>query len=381
MTIATHFRKIHQTALTEEVKRAVVASIDVNGILQSWNVNPTLKDDQWWGYCPDHFIHAGRVSHAPKWTMNAETGDTFCFTGNFSSNIIYIAKRLYQLQTVDDAIDALTKGAGVPYIPPAFITESRLNENREEEEQKRKERLEKNLTAAMRVLSKPSLSDDCLQFFANDGITADTLKFLGVTSIEKGFYAGRAIIPFINEKRELCGFVAVNYMGKEWMVKNSVDKWCKLNGKKNIEEAIEYFQKKYRKTLYCPGFSAAEHIYGFYEVLNGKTDLDSLMLVEGERDALKMLQEGIDCVSLHGTFIKNEQRIAIKKINPKKLLFGYDMDDAGNKATADAIKKFKGEVEQYFVLNFPEGKDPKKFTGEQMNEIIKNTIENRIVSR
>jgi len=384
-----HFEKTKEKAeyiendieLTDALKRSIMSSIDVASILESWNVQPVLRNNQWNGYCPDHFIHAGRISHAPKWTMNADTGDTTCFTGSFFSNIVYIAKRLYNLNNIKEAIDKLTNGGGVPYIPPDFILEEKRKERNELDEKKQEEKRITCIKKINRILLNKHINVDCLNYFHKSGITDETLDFLCVSSVEDGYYAGRAIIPFVNENREISGYVAVNYMGKEWMIERNINKWCKLNGESKREEAKEYFTKNYRKTLYCPGFKTRDHLYGYYEVLNGERNLDRLVVVEGERDAMKLLQEGINCVSIHGTILKEEQRILIKKINPEKLFLGFDMDDAGNKATQTAFEKLSGEIEQCYVLNFPENKDPKEFNKNELENILNYAEKNKTQSR
>lgn len=383
-SLQAHFERVNResdTTLNDDTKLAVMSSIDVRGVLERWGIEPELRGNQWIGRCPDHHIHAGRISNQRKWTMNADTGDTFCFTGNFGSNIVYIARRLYNLQSIDETIDHLTSGVGIPYIPPAFIINQQAVSSQEEREQERLERLHKNLSSMRQILSRPRLNDACLAYFAKDAITKDTLEFLCVSSIERGFYDGRAVIPFLDAKRALCGFVAVDYMGKEWTVRSNVDRMCRINGRDNIKEFIKYCDKNYRKVLHCPGFKAAEHIYGYYEVLNGRTGLDELVVVEGERDAIKLLQEGINAVSLHGTFVKDEQRNMIKQINPDTLFLGFDMDEAGNDATEKAVRKFAGEVENCLVLNFPGGKDPKKFNYAELRQIIDVAVRHNVKSR
>jgi DNA primase len=166
-------------------------------------------------------------------------------------------------------------------------------------------------------------------------------------------------------------------MGKEWWVKKQYDKMKKIDSAVKIES----IEKSYRKTLYCPGFTSRNHLYGLYEVLNGGENMENLVVVEGERDAIKLLQEGIDCVSVHGTSLKDEQKTMIKKINPRRLYLGFDMDKAGNEATEKAYNALIGEVEDLYVLNFPENQDPKKFNYNELNELITYTTNNRVRER
>lgn len=383
MKLSNHFEKTkNDIELTDDIKRSVMASVNVQSILTAWNVRPVLRNGQWNGYCPDHFLHDGCVSHAPKWSMNAETGDSICFTSHKTSNFVYIAKRLHKCKTIRETIDKLLEGKDliINDVPMWVVNDNnRLTE--QEEERKRIEKLNKNLDYMRKYCSRSRINDDCLAYFANDGITEETLNFLGICSITSGYYDGRAVIPFLDENREMCGYIAVAYYPKEKMIQRDVDKWCKLNGKSKIKEAEEFYTKNYRKTIYCPGFLSRNHLYGYYEVLNGDKNLDELVIVEGERDAIKLLQEGIDCVSIHGTFLKDEQMRMIHQINPKNLYLGFDMDKAGNDAVSTVYDKLFGKVENIYVLNFPDGKDPKKFNGGEIRTLMDYSKNNNIYWR
>jgi hypothetical protein len=384
MNLVQHFNivntkeKIQDIELTEEIKRMVMNSCNVRSILESWNVRPVLiNNKQWKGYCPDHYLHDGHAQHLPKWFMSAENGDCICFTSSKASNFVYLAKRMYRLNSIEETIKVLTNGEKLILPPPDFILNQEIEDNYiKNEEEKEKERL-KGIMMVKKLLNNPHICDECIEYFSNDGIVKDTLDFLGICSIEHGYLEGRAIIPFIDEKRELTGYVAVNYMGKEWWVKKQYDKLKKIDS----ETTLESVEKSYRKTLYCPGFSSRNHLYGLYEVLNGGENVTDLVIVEGERDAIKLLQEGIDCVSVHGTFLKDEQKTMLKKINPSHLYLGFDMDKAGNEATIKSYNALINEVEDLYVLNFPENKDPKYFNSNELINLINYTKANRIRER
>lgn len=373
-----HLRRAQEDAikpdieLTDELKRMVMASCDVRGILESWNVRPMLiHGNQWKGYCPDHFLHDGHAQHLPKWFMSAENGDCMCFTSGKASNFVYVAKRMYRLPTIEETIKKLTNGEALVLPKPDFVMDESVEDSREELEEKRKEELAKGIAMMQRLLSHGHVSDKCLEYFANDGITKDTVDFLGICSIEHGYLEGRAMIPFINSEHEICGYIAVNYMGEDWWVRRNYDKMHKIDSSVT-EESV---RRSYRKTLYCPGFQSRNHLYGQYEVLNGGDNLDELVIVEGERDAIKLLQEGINCVSIHGTSLKPEQKVMLKKMNPNRLFLGFDMDAAGCAATEKAVDALYGEIDNVDVVNFPDGKDPKKFKRDELLHFIEEAKE------
>lgn len=355
--------------LTDEIKKAVMQKVNVRSILESWNVRPVLRNGQWTGYCPTHFIHDGHVSHAPKWSMNAETGDSTCFTSNRHENFITIAKKIYRFKTNKETIDKLLGGTTieVPYELPAWkVEEKHLSQD---EEKKRRENLKKTLDSFTELIRDAKESKECIDFFAKDGINQETIKSLHICSIDKGYYAGRCMIPFLNKANELCGFVAVNVMGKDWMIQHNTDVWCKINGEKHRKEALDHFTKNYKKALYCPGFQSRNHLYGWHEWLD-ESKIEDLILVEGERDAIKLLQEGFQAVSIHGTILKHEQLQIIRRINPKRVFLGFDMDKPGRDACEKIYNQLINEVNQVFILEFPDGKDPKKFCRDELKQII-----------
>ena len=67
----------------------------------------------------------------------------------------------------------------------------------------------------------------------------------------------------------------------------------------------------------------------------------------------------------------------------KELFLGFDMDAAGNEATIKAKEIFSKEIDEnkIYVLNFPDGKDPKKFCREELLAIIQYSRDNNIHSR
>ncbi len=374
MSFLQHIEKIKSNPasredmeLTEELKRMVMATCNVRVILESWGVRPVLvHGNQWKGYCPDHVLHDGHPQHQPKWFMNAENGDCICFTSSKPSNFIYVAKRLYRLGSIEETIRALTNGESLVLPPPEFVVDEKTSNARSELEAKLENDRKRGVEMMKKLLARGEISDRCLEYFANDGIEKDTLDFLGVCSVESGWLEGRAMIPFLDSAHEICGYVAVCYMGAEWWCHRQYDRMRKIDP----DVTMDSVKKEYRKTLYCPGFKSRNHLYGQYEVLNGGNGLERLMVVEGERDAMKMLQEGIDCVSIHGTSLKPEQKTMLKRMNPSELYMGLDMDKAGCIAALKAYDQLFSEMERVYMVNFPDGKDPKKFSGQEMNEML-----------
>lgn len=337
-------------------------------LLAAWGCNPVLKDDKIIAKCPNHIYHAGHhSSHDDKFTA-WDNGYTNCFTGSHKDNILHIASEVWHCD-IEEAYKRITNGV---YTQPDFghvVTVNKTISNID-----RIRMLNRNIEWVQSIEPKP-YSDECIAYFANDGITVDTLEFFQVidigASVQDNWKCdGRALIPFFKSVDEVCGFITVSYKSKEWQCKNMADWAVKQDPAKTWDEWYKTATEKYRKVVYCPGFTSRDHLFGRYEAMSNFTSWDELMIVEGERDCMKMLQEGINCVSIHGTNIKSEQLTMIQSMNPHHIYIGLDMDEAGREGSRKAVKQLADIAEDVRILEFPEGKDPKKFNGEQIRQII-----------
>lgn len=365
--------------VTEEEVSSLVNQVGIQNILKSLGIDyRQTKTGVFLGYCPDHQIYCGRIPDKPKWYC-FENGKTFCHTERRSSNIVTIAKNLLGLKNDREALERLLNGRELQIINvPKFAQVKKLKEQSLQLKQKR----QKSLKHIQKILDEGFISYECLKYFEKDGISEQTLKKFGICSCRNGIYKDRAIIPFLNQKWELIGFNAVDYLGKEQWIKRKFLEYKLLNGEpENKEDILNQIQKKYRKVLFCPGFKSSEHLYGCFENVSYRDGIDYLVLVEGQRDCLKLMQQGIPCVALHGVNLSKQQTLMIEKISNKEVFLGFDMDEAGNKACESAYEILNDKIQSLYVLEFQEGKDPKKFNRSELLTIINNSRSNNIRNR
>jgi len=382
------YKKTHQEKdrpVSRRMLQTLMDNIDFETTLMRLGISakPCNNNGEYCGYCPDHEMFKGVAPSDPKWYINAHTGLTYCQTESRGSNLIEIAKRLLGVSTNQEAFEKLLDGKPIEikFVP-------KVSKEPEEKELPNQEKLKQSLEEVEPIFEKGIVSKECVEYFARDGITLDTINKYGITSCNYGRYKNRALVPFLDKNLDLVGYIAIDLLGKERWAEEHAKYHMGIDSSKTFEELYPLFLKKYKKTLYAPGFLSRQHLYGFYENLSFlETKHDYLVLVEGERDALKLIQEGIPCVSVHGTYIKEEQRLLLKTSGVlgqiKELFLGFDMDKAGDEATVKAKEIFSKEIDEdkIYVLNFPEGKDPKKFCREELLAIIQNSRENNIHSR
>ena len=337
------------------------------GIETEWSGENELK-----GYCPDHFKKTGRQPSDPRWYLNTKTGKCICFTEGRGSNIVRIVKNVLNLKTLSEAKDFILNGNKVPSIFELnkIITTNTVVKKEYDRQKKHDEQIEE----AKKVLKNGKISKTAIDFFKKDAILEETLSNLNICCSEEGRYANRAIVQFLDSNQEIIGFVAIDTIGKKNWVKKKVRSFVGIHGCKSLTELKSIMakaKKSYKKVIFCTGSPTGKHVYGLNEyVLPQNMSTEKIVLVEGERDAIKLLQEGITTLSNHGAKLTLEQRDIVLSLNPKEIYLAYDGDEAGRVATKKSLEMLEGKVDYVIPMDIPLGKDPKKFNREEFLELM-----------
>ena len=96
-----------------------------------------------------------------------------------------------------------------------------------------------------------------------------------------------------------------------------------------------------------------------------------LWIVEGARDAMKVYSFGGRVVAVLGSNLSMEQKLKIDVLDPELVIIATDPDDAGDKLT----EQIKGYYNNFYKVNFPEGKDPAKLTQSRYDKIMQHVYE------
>lgn len=124
-------------------------------------------------------------------------------------------------------------------------------------------------------------------------------------------------------------------------------------------------------------------LYGLYELLKGSglNYFDSVVVVEGEFDAMYLQQFGIPAVSNMGTAPLNAHKVFLLRKYAKKVVLAYDADDAGESAMfgvhgVEGKRDKEGEISRLshhlptVSIRLPKGRDPNELSGEEVVSIF-----------
>ena len=340
----------------------VMDSIDVESVLDRLNIEITnRKGDQLWGYCPDHEMFTGKDPSHPKWTINASTGKTNCFTESRGSNLVYIASRLRKISRFH-ALEWIL-GFSVNSVEARYSRIKRMISGKEPI----KEANVFKINEFKKYFIDGEIHSGSITLLAKSNILPKTAVKFGCVEFIDGFYKNRLVFPVKDRDKDLVGFIATDVLGEE--------EWLKENPKVvDQENRILRGTTKddYKKVRYPYGFRISKHLIGESEF----GDSDVAILVEGCRDVIKLHQEGFTgALGLGGTSFSDNQLLSLTKLHPKKVIVMLDGDKGGRSAEDKVARRCVDVFQEVFITRITWGKDPKDLSREEILFFMRSNTE------
>ncbi len=198
--------------------------------------------------------------------------------------------------------------------------------------------------------------DSLTNFFTKQDYDLNTLENLGLSG-KNGIdiydsFRNRIMVPITNISGNVVGFTGRIFHGED--------------------------TAKYVNTKETHIFKKSSILFNYYNAKNYIRNTKSVIVVEGNMDAIKMHSCGFkNVVALMGTALTNEHVNALKKLGSKIILM-LDNDEAGKNATVkngDILLEKNLEVE---IIRLSGAKDPDEYLNKFGNEAMLNNINNPI---
>jgi DNA primase len=182
-------------------------------------------------------------------------------------------------------------------------------------------------------------------YFAERGLTPETVAEFGLGYCNKGSMSGRVVIPIHNAEGQI-----VAYAGR-WPGSPTGD------------------TSKYRLP---PGFKKSLELFNLHRALKADSD-QPLIVVEGFFDCMKLWQRGIKrVVALMGsTLSPAQEELIVRQTNGEsRIVLMLDEDDAGRAGREQALQRLAPKA---FVKAFrfsKEGQQPDQLSAEEIHELL-----------
>jgi DNA primase len=275
--------------------KTVKAAVTMQMVLDRYGVNwLRKKENELRGRCPIH-----RGDGADAFHVNVEKNAFQCFSCKKRGNVLDFVAAMEQCTVRDAAVklaewfapslaaaggDGEQKSAATKPVPKAVTPAESGGEGTEAKN--------KPLTFQLRGV------DPDHAYLQGRGIRKETAESFGVGFFSgKGSMSGRVVIPIRDEGGDL-----VAYAGR----------------------AINGSEPKYKLPT---GFHKSHVVYNLHLV----TDQDTIIVVEGFFDCMKVHQAGYPCVALMGSSLSQRQEELLCKYFSGVVLM-FDGDEAGRRA-------------------------------------------------
>lgn len=185
----------------------------------------------------------------------------------------------------------------------------------------------------------PRSSPIFAQYMKEKGFDLTTLEQVGLYHSSskakvKDFFQTRVMFPIKDALGQVVGFSA-----------------------RKIQE--ETFGPKYINTPETPLFKKSQILYGFSECRKRIAKDKKAIIVEGQIDALRLIQEGFDCtVAGQGTAFTEEHANELIKLGVQEVFVAFDGDEAGRQGAIKVGDFFQKEGVDVKIVLLSEKQDP-----------------------
>ncbi len=341
-----------------DFKEQVRNSADIVEVVSGY-VALKKRGRNYWGCCPFH------GEKTPSFSVNAEKNMFYCFGCHEGGDVFRFIMKSENCSFIE-AVKMLAARYGIP-IPEKEKTAEEIKRDRQ-----RKELGEANELAVrfyQSCLLRTQYGKPALTYLAGRGITQQIIEQFSIgyaidnfsaltTSLGKRGCSTNVLIKAGLALPGKNGGAYDKFRGRVMIpIKDARGRVVGFGGR----VLSSNIQPKYMNTGETELFNKRYLLFGMDIAVKNIKALHQAIVVEGYMDAISLHAAGItNAVASMGTAFSAEQARILKRITDN-VVFCYDSDDAGHRASVRAVSIAREAGLQVQVAGVPNGKDPDEF--------------------
>lgn len=359
-----------------EFVEQVTERTDIYSVVSRY-VPLTKKSGRYWGRCPFH------NEKTPSFSINPEKGLFYCFGCGAGGNVFKFLSLIENI-TYFEAVKLQAQRLGIE-IPT----------KKSSPEQERRRREEKILLKINELaqdfyhecLIKTARGEVGRKYLAARGITTQTIETfkLGLAPDEwEALFKKLTRQNFSAQQLEAVGLIVKRKNSSGYYdrfrerimipITNIFGHVVGFGGR--VLNSKDETTPKYLNTPETALFNKRNLLFGLDKSNRAINAAGAAIVVEGYMDAISLFSAGIkNVVATLGTAFTPEHANLILRY-ARKIIFCYDSDEAGQRATIRALPIVQQIGAEVFVVKVPDGKDPDEFIRKHgkaaFEELIKN---------
>lgn len=357
--------------IKDDVINEIRNNADIVDIVSSY-LPLSIKGKNYVAMCPFH------DDHNPSLIVSREKQIFSCFTCQTSGNVFKFVME-YEQVSFSEAIKIIANKIGYDLkLDNELVNEDKVNRGNleiynyamkyyannlitsdgfEARDYLEKRGIDLNIIKEFNLGLSLNLKDAFYKLSLKKNWDIDKLDQLGlINKVDANIYdtfINRIIIPIHNLKGEVVAFTGRIYHNED----NSA---------------------KYLNTKETEIFKKSEILFNYYNARKYIKDSHTLILVEGNMDAIKMSAKGFkNVIALMGVFLSKTQINIIKRLNCKVILM-LDNDSAGLDSTLKNGTLLNNEKIDTYVVRLSKAKDPDEYLEKFGIEAMENNIKHAL---
>lgn len=352
----------------EQNIREIESRIDIVELV-SETVNLSRKGNNYWGLCPFH------PEKTPSFSVNRDKQMYYCFGCHVGGNIFSFVMKKDGLE-FKEALEILAAKAGIEIARPQdrkiidqrkqiVAVNNAATQYYQEMLISQQGRIARDYLEKRGIISEsissfklgyaPDEWNSVEEYLLKKGFSAETVKLSGLikrSENQNRFYdlfRNRIIFPIFQYMQDVVGF-----------------------GGRSLGDGLP----KYLNTAETELFSKRKNLYGLSQARESIREANTVFLVEGYMDCIKLQQSGIkNVVASLGTALTEDQARILRRYTEKVIVL-YDGDEAGQRETLRAITVLRAANLKVEVVSLPSGKDPDEYLDNYGKEGFLQYIQN-----